>query len=97
MKRALIIVALLLPTSSFAEVRPEVYERACKLCHEFGVGSAPKPHDLNDWAPRLGKGMKTLINSVKHGKNSMPPGGMCVGCDDADYQGAIEYMSQRVE
>ncbi len=75
---------------------------------------APTAHDKADWklrftdAENLAKkdpkkypdALAVLIASVKNGKGSMMPGGMCRDnatsdnkCTDADYTAAIKFMS----
>ena len=100
LKKALIFLFYLGVTSFvsvYAQTGEEVYEKACQTCHTLGVAGAPKVHNVEEWAPRLEKGMDELIGSVKTGLNAMPPGGMCFDCSDEDYQNAIEFMSAPVE
>jgi cytochrome c5 len=69
------------------------YERACLACH--GVRSAaPLTGFAPAWAPRLAKGMDTLLQHARDGFNGMPAKGLCSDCSDADLQGLIAFMSQ---
>lgn len=77
------------------EAAPVAYEIACKYCHESGVGQSPKLHSIDDWAPRLMKGMDQLLKSVKHGHNAMPAGGLCPQCSDEELLEAIRFMAGR--
>lgn len=69
------------------------YNQACVFCHAQGVAGAPKAFDAAAWAPRLEKGMDTLVGSVTNGLNAMPKGGMCNDCSADDYKALITYMS----
>ena len=69
------------------------YNTSCAVCHVAGVAGAPVTGDAEAWAPRLDKGMNTLVASVKNGLNAMPPGGMCHTCSDDDLRALIEHMS----
>lgn len=69
------------------------YNKACAVCHASGVANAPKLGSVEDWKPRLAKGVDKLVLSVKNGLNAMPPRGMCSDCTDADYKALIQYMS----
>ncbi|MCR8923755.1 c-type cytochrome [Dasania sp. GY-MA-18] len=69
------------------------YAKTCALCHATGAANAPKTGVASDWAPRLQKGMDTLVQSVQNGLNAMPPKGMCMNCSADDFKALIEYMS----
>lgn len=69
------------------------YGKSCGVCHGSGAAGAPKTGVEADWAPRLTKGMDTLVSSVEKGMNAMPPKGMCYDCSADDYKALIEYMS----
>ena len=79
--------------SALAAAPPPQYQRSCFACHSTGAAGAPKAHDTVAWAPRLAKGMPTLLESIKKGLNAMPPTGMCADCTDADYTALIEFMA----
>ena len=70
----------------------EIYNSNCMACHATGAAGAPKVGDAAAWAPRIAKGMDTLLVSATNGLNAMPPKGLCMTCSDAELQGAIEYM-----
>ena len=61
--------------------------------HATGAAGAPKTGDAAAWAPRMSKGMDTLVKAVNTGLNAMPPKGMCFDCSDEDYAALITYMS----
>lgn len=76
-----------------AEPNIEKYNKSCVVCHEQGVAGAPATGAADQWAPRLEKGMETLMASVKNGLNAMPPMGMCFDCTDEEYMELITYMA----
>ena len=77
---------------SVAKTGEEIFNAYCTACHLMGVAGAPKKGDKAAWAPRVGKGINSLIQSAIKGLNAMPPKGTCVECTDTDLKNAIEYM-----
>ena len=69
------------------------YNKTCVVCHAAGAAGAPKTGDAAQWAPRMEKGMDTLVSSVDKGMNAMPPKGMCFDCSADDFKALIEYMA----
>jgi cytochrome c5 len=70
----------------------QVYNSNCLACHATGAAGAPKLGDAAAWAPRIAKGMDSLLSNAINGLNAMPPKGLCMACSDAELQGAVEYM-----
>ena len=70
----------------------EVFNAVCTACHSTGAAGAPKVGDTAAWAPRIDKGMDTLINHALNGFNAMPAKGGCADCPDEEIKSAIEYM-----
>ncbi len=68
------------------------YSKTCAVCHAAGAAGAPRTGDATQWAPRLEKGMDTLVASVDKGMNAMPPKGMCFDCTPEEFKALIEYM-----
>lgn len=89
-----IIVADTKKTQSKFRDGKTIYEAHCIICHEAGVAGAPKFQSVDDWKPRLDKGMDTIIGTVKQGMNAMPVMGTCTDCKDEEIKAAIEYMSK---
>jgi cytochrome c5 len=88
------VIMFCLLSSAQAEMRSgeQLYEAACKICHQAGVAGAPKKGD-EEWVLRVtNKGMDTLVNSVENGLNSMPAGGGCNDCAREEIINAIQYM-----
>lgn len=75
----------------------EIYKTKCFVCHMTGAGGAPKLEDKAAWAPRLKSGLETLLNSVKNGRNFMPPKGTCMDCTDAELKAAVKYMMSQAQ
>lgn len=72
----------------------DLYNKSCMACHMSGAAGAPKTGDAAAWAPRLEKGMETLVQSATNGMGAMPPKAMCMDCTADQYQALIEYMSK---
>ncbi|MCK2150393.1 MULTISPECIES: c-type cytochrome [Marinobacter] len=71
---------------------PEVYDAVCMACHNTGAAGAPKKGDAAAWAPRIDKGMETLISHAVNGFNAMPAKGGCASCPDEEIASAVEYL-----
>ena len=70
----------------------EVYNTICMACHTTGAAGAPVIGDNAAWAPRIEKGMETLIDHALHGFNAMPAKGGCASCPDEEIKSAVEHM-----
>lgn len=72
----------------------QVFDGACKACHETGAAGAPKVGDKGAWAARIGQGLDGLLKSAIKGKNAMPPKG---GSDASDVElaRAIVFMANK--
>ncbi len=71
----------------------EVYDRSCRSCHTIAATGAPMTGDPAAWAPRLDKGMNTLVDNVVNGFGGMPPFGMCMDCDGDQFEALIRFMA----
>lgn len=83
------------PVKAAYEPPPEaikVYQAHCFTCHDTGAAGAPILKDKAAWAPRIAKGMDTLMNNTVNGLNVMPPKGLCFTCSDAELSAVVEYM-----
>jgi cytochrome c5 len=73
-----------------------VYDTACVVCHQTGVGGAPKIGDKDAWADRIAQGEATLAeHAIKgfQGKTGMmPPKGGRTDLSDEDVKAAVSYM-----
>lgn len=93
-------LAMLVAVSAFAataqgadEAQMAKYNMSCAACHATGAAGAPKTGVEADWAPRLEKGMDTLVAAVTDGMGAMPPKGLCNDCSADDYKALIQYMA----
>lgn len=95
-KVVVVAVALLavFGTAHAAKDAEAVYAKSCGACHNGQLPMAPKRGDKAAWAPRLAKGMDSLVRSVTGGMNAMPPGGLCMDCSAEDYHAVIRVMSE---
>ena len=96
MKKLAIVAAMTLFSAvAFAadDAVVEKYNKSCAACHANGAAGAPKTGVEADWAPRMEKGMDTLVASVTDGMGAMPAKGMCYDCSADDYKAMIEYMA----
>lgn len=64
----------------------------CYRCHEAGSANAPKPGDKAAWAPRLSKGVATLLHAAIRGHGGMPPRGGKADLTDAELRAALLYL-----
>ena len=70
----------------------EVVAGTCKMCHEAGVGGAPKMGDKAAWKARIAQGTDTLHNHAISGFNAMPPKGTCATCSDDEIKAAVDFI-----
>lgn len=82
--------------AAMAETGPmtgsEVYQTACFACHGSGALGAPILGNADQWAPRIDKGIETLVSNAIGGLNNMPAMGNCNNCSEEDIANAVEYM-----
>lgn len=74
-----------------------VYNQFCFVCHATGVSEAPLFANADAWAPRIAKGMDTLMASTLNGIGAMPPRGTCMNCSDEELQAAVNYMVEQAQ
>jgi cytochrome c5 len=70
----------------------QVVHLQCAKCHQAGVGGAPKIGDHAAWAPRLTKGLDTLVRTAINGHGGMPSRGGMADLTDTEIRNAIVYM-----
>lgn len=71
-----------------------IYDRSCRSCHTVAATGAPLTGDSVAWAPRMAKGMTTLVDNVVNGFGGMPPFGLCMDCDVEQFEALISYMAE---
>ena len=73
-----------------------MYDTACVVCHQTGVGGAPKVGDKAAWADRITQGEATLADHAIKGfqgkTGMMPPKGGRADLSDEDVKAAVSYM-----
>ncbi|MBU0655595.1 MAG: c-type cytochrome [Gammaproteobacteria bacterium] len=103
MKRLMVstlFAALSLSTwSAVAEDKPldpvagkSLYETYCFMCHDRGLGNAPRPADKADWAKRLPLGEDTLFKGVIDGPSHMYSKGISPVWSEWELRSMISYM-----
>ena len=70
-----------------------IYQRSCASCHTVAATGAPLTGDTAIWQPRMAKGMDTLVDNVVNGFGGMPPFGLCMDCDVAQFEALIQFMA----
>ncbi len=75
------------------------YQRSCFACHSSGAAGAPKVGEgaMDEWTPRLEKGMEAVMANVIGGMGTMPPKGLCFDCTDEDLRALVEWMIENSE
>ena len=69
-----------------------IYDTFCFACHATGVSEAPLFGSLDQWQPRIDKGMDELVATSLTGFNLMPPMGTCMSCTEDEMRDSIQYM-----
>ncbi len=70
-----------------------IYQRSCASCHTVAATGAPLTGDRSTWEPRMAKGMAALVDSVVNGFGGMPPFGLCMDCDAAQFEALTRFMA----
>ena len=70
-----------------------IYQRSCASCHTVAATGAPLTGDSATWSPRMDKGMDALVDNVVNGFGGMPPFGLCMDCDAAQFEALIQFMA----
>ncbi|MEO4047052.1 c-type cytochrome [Pseudomonas sp. CAU 1711] len=71
----------------------QLYASSCRQCHANPAAGAPLTGDALAWAPRLAKGMETLLEHSINGFQGMPPMGLCMQCSEEQFRALIGFMS----
>lgn len=85
------------PAAATAMTGQQVYEGACALCHDAGVGGAPITGDVAAWAPRIAQGIDVLNDHAVNGFDGDAPTPMLAKGGRADLSDqqvidAVAYM-----
>src|SRR5690606_16465116 len=78
----------------------QVYNAVCIACHAPpGLGGAPALGSREAWAPRLARGLDSLIDHALNGFSGsagiMPRKGGRLDLSDAEIVGAVKYMVEQ--
>lgn len=72
----------------------EIYKSVCSACHAVGAAGAPKFGDNGEWAPRLRKGQKMVVEAAIKGVGKMmPPRGGNADLGDLEVERAVVFMA----
>lgn len=69
-----------------------INDQYCSTCHKSGAAGAPVTGDKAAWAPRIDKGMETLVKNAWEGFKGMPAKGMCSDCSKEEIKAAVQYQ-----
>lgn len=76
-----------------------VFQESCIACHGIGVAGAPELGDRSAWAPRIAKGMQTLVKHAIDGFQGetgvMPAKGGYPDLSDEQVAAAVRYMVEK--
>ncbi len=70
----------------------ELVEKRCQECHGAGKQGAPRIGNMDDWNPRLQKGLDALAKSAVQGHKGMPARAGMAHLSDKELKTALEYM-----
>ena len=87
-------LASLVSVHAWAAEPDQVYRSACGLCHDSGVGGAPKLGDKEAWTLRLKQGREALYKIAIEGKpgTAMIAKGGDSALSETDIRAAVDYM-----
>ncbi len=75
-----------------------IYKNVCAACHDTGAGGAPKS-DKAAWAPRIAKGLETLVKHAVEGFQGdggvMPAKGGRADLTDEQVKVTVEWMVEK--
>jgi len=71
----------------------EIYQRSCMACHSRGTSEAPLTGHGTAWRLRMEQGMDSLVANVISGMGGMPPYGLCMDCNGAEFEALITFMA----
>ncbi len=80
----------LVPSDAFLV---EIYDRSCRSCHAYVDSGAPLTGHGAEWERRLAQGLDVLVEHTRSGVGSMPAMGLCLDCEDTDFEGLILFMA----
>lgn len=90
------VATISLSTGGAALSGQQIYDQYCFVCHATGVGDAPLFGDLEQWQPRIDKGIEVLVTTSLEGLKLMPPMGSCMSCSEDEMRDVVQYMIDSV-
>ena len=86
--------SLIVAGNALGATAEETYKGSCSVCHDAGVGGAPKPGDKTAWPPRIKQGKDALYKVGLLGKpgTAMIPKGGNAKLSDSEVKGAVDYL-----
>jgi len=69
-----------------------INDQYCSTCHASGAAGAPVLGDKAAWAPRIDKGMDTLVKHAWEGFKGMPAKGTCMECSAEQIRATVKWM-----
>jgi len=70
--------------------------KTCAGCHDTGAANAPVVGNIEHWAPRISKGLETLIaNAINGTAGGMPAKGLCMDCTNDEIKATVEFMLEK--
>lgn len=70
----------------------KIYQQACQMCHDAGVGGAPVTGAADAWTSRVEQGRDKLLSSALNGIGIMPAKGGQMQLTDEEVASAVDYM-----
>lgn len=70
----------------------QLVRERCSECHGAGKDGAPRIGVMEDWKPRLQRGVDELVNSSIRGHKAMPARAGMANLSDADMRAAVVFM-----
>jgi cytochrome c5 len=70
----------------------QVVKALCSACHDSGALEAPRTGNVDDWAPRLVKGLEQMVASATNGIGAMPARGGGADLTDTEVKRAVVYL-----
>ena len=94
MKQSVLLSLMLLgfTSATFADEGKSIYLKNCRMCHQYGMGNAPKTGDKKAWEALIVRGVDQLVESAIKGKRRMPARGGNQNLTDDEVKAAVMYM-----
>jgi cytochrome c5 len=93
------IAGMVAAGSTLAATAEETYKGTCGVCHDAGIGGAPKLGDKVAWAPRIKQGKEALYKISISGKpgTAMVAKGGNSKLSDADIIAVVDLMMAKAK